>query len=419
VIIDPLILVRSVHFAATVLAAGTVCFLALVAEPAARAVRVDLSPLRRRLALLTWAALAVAILSGAGWLLLLAADIYGTPILEVGLHCGAWQVATETRFGVVGSVRAALALLLGLLVLWPSMRLAQLAAATLLIALLGWIGHAGATPGPLGRLHLAADVAHLLSAGAWLGGLPALAMLLAQARHAADPAWRAFTVAATRRFSLLGIVCVGALLASGAINSWNLLAGPRDLVATDYGQLILIKIGLFAAMVAIATVNRFQLTPRLPAPAAMRALRRNSLAESGLGAAALAIVGLLGTLDPAAHVHAPSTEIPLDTAFVHIHTDVTIADLTIEPGHPGRVNATIRIAREDSSEFAVKQVTLALDPPAASVKSVEHAAMRRPDGTWHVDGLEIRQPGIWTARVIVVPESGPPIVLDAPVVIER
>ena len=96
-----------------------------------------------------------------------------------------------------------------------------------------------------------------------------------------------------------------------------------------------------------------------------------------------------------------------------------MAEVTIDPGHPGRVNATIRIAREDSSEFAVKQVTLALDPPAASVKSVEHAAMRRPDGTWRVDGLEIRQPGIWTARVIVIPESGPPIVLDAPVVIER
>ena len=62
---------------------------------------------------------------------------------------------------------------------------------------------------------------------------------------------------------------------------------------------------------------------------------------------------------------------------------------------------------------------LALDPPAAGAKSVERAAVRMPDGTWTVDGLEIGQPGIWTVRVIVTSEAGKPIVLDAPIVIER
>jgi len=94
--------------------------------------------------------------------------------------------------------------------------------------------------------------------------LLALALLLAQARRAAASAWRHFAAAATSRLSLLGIVCVGALLTSGLINSRNLLAGPRDLVATDFGRLILLKIGLFAAMVAIAAVNRFNSARGLP-----------------------------------------------------------------------------------------------------------------------------------------------------------
>ena len=68
------------------------------------------------------------------------------------------------------------------------------------------------------------------------------------------------------RFSRLGVFSVGILLASGLINSWNLLNGPRDLMATDYGRLVALKIVLFAAMVAIAAVNRFYLTPRLPKP---------------------------------------------------------------------------------------------------------------------------------------------------------
>ena len=76
-----------------------------------------------------------------------------------------------------------------------------------------------------------------------------------------------FAVAATRRFSTVGVVCVGALLASGIVNSWNLLGGPRDLVTTDYGRLVLLKIGLFVAMVGIAAANRFHFTPQLPAPA--------------------------------------------------------------------------------------------------------------------------------------------------------
>jgi putative copper export protein len=79
--------------------------------------------------------------------------------------------------------------------------------------------------------------------------------LLWQARRTAEPAWYDFTIRATRRFSVVGILSVGALLASGLINSWNLLSGPRDLVISDYGRLVALKIGLFAAMVGIAAVN--------------------------------------------------------------------------------------------------------------------------------------------------------------------
>jgi hypothetical protein len=40
-----------------------------------------------------------------------------------------------------------------------------------------------------------------------------------------------------------------------------------------------------------------------------------------------------------------------------------------------------------------------------------------PDGTWQADNIALPKPGVWTARVIVVPETGIPIVLDAPIVI--
>ena len=421
--IDPLILVRGLHIAASVLAAGTVGFLVLVAEPAARMAHAaaPLDLLRRRLRLLTWSALGVAIAAGAGWLLLLAADILGASIYDVLVDGGAWQVASETRFGLVAATRLVLALALGVLVLWPAARWPALAAAALFIALLGLTGHAGATPGLGGLLLLTSDLVHLLAAGVWLGGLPALALLLAQARNKTNPAGRAFARAATRRFGWLGIVCVAALLASGLFNSWNLLAGPGDLLASDYGRLLSLKLGLVAAMLAIAAVNRFHLSPRLAAPGALRALQRNSLAEAGLGLGVLLLVGALGTLQPTAHSHAhtPSAEIPPEAAFVHIHDVAVMADVTIDPGRAGPARATIRVSREDSENFAIKEVRLALDPPNATTKSMEQLAEHQPDGSWKVQRLEIGQSGIWTVRVIVVPASGQPLVLDAPIVIER
>jgi putative copper resistance protein D len=185
---DPLTLVRSVHFAATVLAVGTVSFLVLVAEPANTKVRADFVALRHQLNVLTWLALAVAILSGAAWLVLLASDILGAPLVDICLHGGAWPLMFETRFGLVWCVRLALALLLGLLILRPVTRNFQLAAAIALIASPALVGHAGATPGMAGNLHLVSDMVHLLAAGAWLGGLPAFALLLWRARRMAEPA---------------------------------------------------------------------------------------------------------------------------------------------------------------------------------------------------------------------------------------
>jgi copper resistance protein D len=328
-------------------------------------------------------------------------------------------VLFDTRFGLVWCARLVLALLLGLLILWPATRAFQLAAALALIASPALVGQAGATPGTAGNFHLISDMVHLLAAGAWLGGLPAFALLLWRTRRMAEPTWHDFVIRVTRRFSVLGILSVGALLTSGLINSWNLLSSPRDLVATDYGRLIALKIGLFAAMVAIATVNRFYLTPRLPEPGSFRSLQRNSLGEVCLGLCVLFFVGVLGTLPPTAHVHATPVDIPPDAAFAHIHDLEAMADVTITPGRVGRAEVSIRVVREDFSRFPARDVRLVLEPPSPANQTLEQNAIEQADGSWLVNDITLGKPGIWTVRVIVVPKKGQPIALDAPIVVER
>jgi mono/diheme cytochrome c family protein/uncharacterized membrane protein len=173
---------------------------------------------------------------------------------------------------------------------------------------LAWTGHAVATPG---TVHLAADAIHLLAAGLWLGGLIALAAFFAVTGSKADGAWLAIVAEGTRRFSLLGMMAVGALLVTGIINSWFLVGTIPALVGTDYGHLLLAKVALFAAMFVLAAINRGQLTPRIAgsdagrraggALSALRALRRNALLEAGLGAVVLFIVSALGAVPPGLH----------------------------------------------------------------------------------------------------------------------
>ena len=76
---DLLVAIRTVHFASTVLLAGTAVFGALVVGLVPRNAREDpqLAAWRSQTAGIAWASLATAFLSGAAWLVVLAADIGG------------------------------------------------------------------------------------------------------------------------------------------------------------------------------------------------------------------------------------------------------------------------------------------------------------------------------------------------------
>jgi putative copper resistance protein D len=313
---DPLIVIRAVHVAATLMLAGALTFGAAVGGPALRRTGDDAAGavLRAQLLRIAWIAFAVALISGAAWLVVLAAQMSGCAPGDVFSGDVLPTVMLHTTFGHDWIVRLAVAVLLAAALCrisprraWPwRWAIAALIAAAFAAALVH-AGHAAATPGWRGTFHRAADGLHLIAASAWLGGLLPLALLLAAARRPG----LAPTVAreATLRFSTLGVISVGTLMATGVVNAWLLSGSVPALVGTDYGRLLLLKVALFLAMVTIAAVNRLRLTPRLAAAAekapsesdALPALIRNSLIEAAFGLAILAIVGALGTTPPGLH----------------------------------------------------------------------------------------------------------------------
>jgi putative copper resistance protein D len=114
---------------------------------------------------------------------------------------------------------------------------------------------------------------------------------------------------AVRRFSSLGVVSVATLVSSGIVNAWLLVGSFRGLVVTSYGRVLMLKLAVFLVMVSVAAINRFFLTPRLAISGGddaqrklVHGLRRNALVEFVLVLLVFAVVGLLGTLHPAAHL---------------------------------------------------------------------------------------------------------------------
>ncbi len=309
-----LIAVRTFHFAASLSLTGIFAFACFIAAPAfeqSRTAATSAAAFGRRLDSMAWASLLVALVSGALWLLLVAGRMSGKPLGAVFEEGIATVVLTRTRLGEDWLLRLALAGLLAVSLLagnfWRRSKARDwigFLLSALFLATLAWAGHGAASLGERGEVHLAADILHLLAAGLWPGALLPLALLLGEARRQGDERWAAIARAATGRFSALAIVSVAALLGSGILNTWFLSGTVPALVGTQYGRLLLLKIALFLAMLAVASVNRLRLTPRLAGAAASRSardLRRNAFLEAGLGLAVLGVVGLLGILPPGLH----------------------------------------------------------------------------------------------------------------------
>jgi copper resistance protein D len=302
-----LIVIRAIHFAATAVTAGVLIFRAVVAEPALDSAGAARVVVMAQIVRAAWLGLAIAVASGAVWVLLQAAAMSGLSLREAVTADILSTMLTETQFGTVSECRFALAIVMAACLAYDRHALA-LASGLGLVAGIAWTGHAGSTAGDWANLHLTADVLHLVAAAAWLGGLVPLAFLLSQARRNEAQAWASMASQAARRFSVLGIVSVGAIISTGIVNAWILVGSFKGLIATEYGRLLMLKIFLFIIMLAYAAINRLLLTPDLALRSddkarlrAMCRLTRNSKIEIALGLAIFAIVGALGTLHPAVH----------------------------------------------------------------------------------------------------------------------
>jgi len=279
--------IRFAHYLAAMFVFGAAAFLVAFAPPE---LRTALSPRLRGVAL---AASVIALLSALAWLAMESASMND----DIGAAFDPYavlDVLTFTAFGGVWQGRIALAAvtILALILTRADRWGAPTMLAGLLLASLSLVDHGAMQSGALGLAHRANDAVHLLATGGWLGGLPVFAMCLGARKDAAH--------VAMLRFSAAGHFGVVAILVTGAINIYLTTHAAPWPATSPYRALLIAKISVVLAMIALAVVNRYVLLPSIEDhPRRARALRLFALAEFCLAITAVALVSYFGLLDPA------------------------------------------------------------------------------------------------------------------------
>jgi putative copper export protein/mono/diheme cytochrome c family protein len=241
----------------------------------------------------------LGLISGGVWMVTVAGEMTGSDDITSALAAVPF-VAWRTSFGHIFTDRLVLLAAVPALLAWsaPWARLAAPFAAGAALALQPLLGHAGALEGGARTVLIPIEIAHLLAAGAWFGGLPVLLVSVVRL-----PPARAATLC--ERFTPVGLIAVGTIAISALPQAGELVGDVGGLFGTSYGRLVLIKGGLFALALGLAGLNRMLLTARLAHSGSAGAhwgLIGSIAAESLVLTGVIAAAAALASTPPAAHV---------------------------------------------------------------------------------------------------------------------
>ena len=398
---------RAAAFGSFALLVGSIAFV-LLCWPGAIA-RSDV----RRIMLVGWAGLLAATMVS-----LLLQGPYGSGLGADRLFDSAVFSATvDSRFGAAWTARLLLLALTGaylvLLCAWLGhvarrghavfgalgMGLAVGLASTWAVA-----GHAAAGLQP--ALALPVDVVHLLAMGLWLGGLVTLVVIV---RH---PSVAASTPTAVYRFSSIAAGSVVILIGTGSYQSWRQLGSWAAFVSTDYGRLLLAKLGVVALLLGVAALSRSWVTRHrrasVGAGAAPRSspvvstLRRSVLGEAALGALVLSVTALLVNAEPGR----TATAAPLGPAHHVISYDTGgrggQGRLTVDVDPAATGPDTISVTVEDpTGPRDVAELTATLTLAVQQLGPLPIPLQRTAPGRYVAREVQIPRKGTWQLAVTV------------------
>jgi copper transport protein len=263
---------------------GGPLFTVLVLEPALLAPGAPsagtqlLTTLQRR-----WSRLGVG--AAVGLLALLGTDMLfqvstltgGTPLEAFGQLDVLGRFVGSTSYGLYWALRVGAVLVLGLLCLGLARAVQAdvtlwsigVAAAGLIFAGEALSSHPAAAAPILGLpLGTLSDLIHLMATGAWVGGLLYFAVVLLPLLHTGTLTVETRGRMLARivpRFSNIALISVGLLIVTGIVNLALHTLDPGAIVASNYGQVLILKHLLFLPLLALGAVQNRVIQPRVVA----------------------------------------------------------------------------------------------------------------------------------------------------------
>jgi copper transport protein len=385
-------MVQGLTYTGLLLAAG-LAFFAVLLLPAATGIE----PLRRRLRQVTRIAAAAASLGAV--LLVPVGVVYQQGLGLAGLLAGAAWTGWVSADGLLATlvVVASAVIAVAAPERPPStrQRLMVLAAGAVALSALALVGHTRSYGPPV--LVVVSDVAHVLAAATWFGGL--VGLVIALTALAKREGLAAQTLA---RFSTVAAGLLAVVAAAGIGLAWRILGSWENLVATTYGLILLIKVSTVALAVAVAGWNRYRLLPRFKQTVgyrdrieAARQLSTAVRAEAALLVLALLLTGFLVNQVPDEDQELAAAE---RTTVVAVAADIKVV-AHVEPGRVGSNTVTVQV--QDASGEPVEPYA----PPTISISSDHLDLGARParnvaSGTYQAQ-VVIPHPGTWEIAVSV------------------
>jgi copper transport protein len=347
---------------------------------------------RRGPARLLWAGVGLIALSTAAALLLQAPYTTGSALTD--LTGADLREVFASQFGTAHLIR--LVVLAGsALLLVPLVRGAAGTVERTLLAIFGVVaigtwplsGHPAGSPVP--AVSVVVDSVHLVSMAVWLGGL---VMLIGFLLRRADEDELGAILPVWSRWAALA---VATLLLAGLTQALIEVGTPSALVSTAYGQLIMVKVGLFAGVVAVAAYSR-RLVGRRLAEARPGRLRRLVAAELGITAVVLALTTVLVQTTPARTAEANENigDLPYSTTAT---TSLYSLQVEVDPAEVGRNDVHLFAYTPDGKPQPVVEWRASAALSSAGIEPIEIPLLKLTDN--HSTGqVSLPGPGDWQLR---------------------
>ena len=279
------------------------------------------------------------------------------------------------------------------------------------------------------ELWVLVDAVHLSSMITWLGGLTML-LVAAFGRGSAEQADRdtdrAQLSAGLPVFSRVAMVCIATLAVTGTLQAWREIGELDAITGTRYGQLVLLKVALFAGVLGLGYLARraVQRNAAKPAPSEMAlalasggippgpssaapapvsrsrsglpaGLSRTLLSEVAIGALVLAATAVLVSQPPGKVALAAERSQPRH-ATVQL-TAATQARVDVTPGTHGNVRITVRLTGGPPPI----RVTASASLPSQQLGPIPVPLQAAGSGSYTATDVLLPAAGAWELRLTV------------------